>query len=301
VKKNVSRRLLIVGCGDVVRRALPELTRRWRVFALVRTRDPALAAAGVTQVVGDLDRPQTLRRLSGLAQAVLHSAPPPGEGRGDPRTRRLLSALARRASLPRTFTYISTTGVYGNCAGDFVPETRPLKAKSPRAQRRVAAESLLRQAGQRGRMRVSLLRAPGIYAADRLPLERLRRGDPVLLPDEDSYTNHIHAEDLGRACVVALERGRANRAYNICDDSDIRMGDWFDALADAFGLPRPPRVTRAEAQTRLSPQLLSFLNESRRLVNARMKRELGLYLRYPTVAAALNEMAAAQEKTVCSG
>lgn len=284
-----------------MRRVLPDLTRRWRVFALVRARDPVLAAAGVTQLVGDLDRPQTLRRISGLAQAVLHSAPPLGEGRGDPRTRRLLAALARRASLPRTFAYISTTGVYGDCTGAFVPETRPRRAKSPRAQRRVAAEALLRQAGKRSRMRVSLLRAPGIYAADRLPLERLRRADPVLLPAEDSYTNHIHAEDLGRACVVALERGRANRAYNICDDSDIRMGDWFDKLADAFGLPRPPRVTRAEAQTRLSPQLLSFLNESRRLVNARMKRELGLRLRYPTVDAGIADALQPQERIACSG
>lgn len=295
------RSLLIVGCGDVVRRVLPDLTRRWRVFALVRARDPALAAAGVTQLVGDLDRPQTLRRISGLAQAVLHSAPPPGEGRGDPRTRRLLAALARRASLPRRLVYISTTGVYGDCAGGFVPETRPLRAKSPRAQRRVAAETLLRQAGQRSRMRVSLLRAPGIYAADRLPLDRLRRGDPVLLPDEDSVTNHIHAEDLGRACVVALERGRANRACNICDDSDIRMGDWFDKLADAFGLPHPPRVTRAEAQTRLSPQLLSFMNESRRLVNVRMKCELGLRLRYPTVDSGIADALQQQERISCSG
>ncbi len=291
------RRILIVGCGDVARRALPELTRRWRVFALVRARDPALAAAGVTQLVGDLDRPQTLRRISGLAQAVLHSAPPPGEGRGDPRTQRLLAALARRASLPRSLLYISTTGVYGDCAGAGVPETRPLKAKSPRAQRRVAAERALRHSGRRG-MRVSLLRAPGIYAADRLPLERVRRGDPVLIATEDSYTNHIHAEDLARACIVALERGRPCRAYNICDDSDIKMGDWFDKLADAFALPRPPRVTRAAAQTLLPPQLLSFLNESRRLDNTRMKRELGLRLRYPTVDRGI---AAALENRKCSG
>ena len=287
-----------MGCGDVVRRVLPELTRHWQVFALVRTHDPALAAAGVTQLLGDLDRPRTLRRVSGLAQAVLHSAPPPGEGAGDPRTRHLLAALARRASLPRSLVYISTTGVYGDCRGALVPETRPLRARSPRAQRRVAAEQALRAAGRRWRMRVSLLRAPGIYAADRLPLERLRRGDPVLLPEEDSYTNHIHAEDLGRACLAALMRGRSNRTYNISDHSDIKMGDWFDALADAFGLPRPPRVTRAEAQTRLSPQLLSFLNESRRLVNSRMQHELTLKLRYPTVAAGIT---AAQEKNRCSG
>jgi len=266
-----------------VRRALPVLTRRWRVFALVRSRDPALAAAGVTQLLGDLDQPASLRRLHGLAHAVLHSAPPPGEGDDDPRTRRLLAALGRSRSLTRSLIYISTTGVYGDCGGALVPETRPLAAKSARARRRVAAETTVREAGRRRGMRVGILRAPGIYAADRLPLERIRRGDPVLRAEEDSYTNHIHAEDLAQACVVALERGRPNRAYNIGDDSDLKMADWFDKLADAFALPRPPRVSRAEAQTLLSPILLSFMNESRRLVNLRMKRELKLALHYPTV------------------
>lgn len=280
-----------------MRRALPLLTRRWRVFALVRARDPALAAAKVTQLIGDLDRPRTLRRLSGLAQAVLHSAPPPVEGQDDPRTRHLVAALSHRASLPRVIAYISTSGVYGDCAGALVPETRPVKAQTPRARRRIAAERQLRRLGRRG-VRVVILRAPGIYAANRLPLERLRRGDPALIAAEDSYTNHIHADDLARACVVALERARPNRTYNISDDSDIRMGDWFDKLADAFHLPRPPRVTRAEAQTLLSPQLLSFLNESRRLVNTRMKRELGLRLDYPTVD---HGLAAALESRKCFG
>lgn len=285
-RRTKKRRLLIVGCGDVVRRALPVLARRWQIIALMRTFDPALRPAGVTQIRGDLDRPASLRRLGGLAHAVLHSAPPPADGADDPRTRRLLAALARRRSLPRRLVYIGTSGVYGDCGGAFVPETRPLAAKSARARRRLAAERALRRAGRRG-LRVSLLRAPGIYAADRLPLERLRRGDPVLHADEDSYTNHIHADDLARACVAALERGRPNRTYNINDDSDLKMADWFDMLADTFSLPRPPRVSRAEAQTRLPPQLLSFMNESRRLVNHRMKRELKLRLRYPTVDAAL--------------
>ncbi len=287
-----------MGCGDVVRRALPVLTRRWRVFALVRSADPALSAAGVTQIVGDLDQSATLPRLRGLAQAVLHSAPPPSEGEGDPRTKRLLATLGRSRSLPRSLTYISTSGVYGDCAGASVPETRPLAAKSARARRRVAAETLLRHTACRWGMRVSILRAPGIYAAERMSLERIRRGDPVLLANEDSYTNHIHADDLARACVTALERGRANRSYNIGDDSDIRMGDWFDKLADAFGLPRPPRATRAEVKTMLSPLLLSFMGESRRLVNTRMKRELKLQLRYPTVD---DGIAAVLRNPTCSG
>ena len=281
-----------------MRRALPALTRRWQVTALVRTIDPALRIQGVRQIRGDLDVPASLRRLAGIADAVLHSAPPPNEGEGDPRTRRLLATLARARSLPRRLVYISTSGVYGHCAGAVVPESRPCRASTARARRRVAAESLLRAAGQRGQ-RVSILRAPGIYASDRLPLERVRRGDPVLLADEDSYTNHIHAEDLAAACVIALERGGANRCYNINDDSAERMGDWFDKLADAFGLPRPPRVTRAEAQSRLSPMLLSFMNESRRLDNTRMKRELKLRLRYPTVDAGI-AAALQQGKSPCS-
>lgn len=265
-----------------MRRALPVLTRRWRVTALVRTPDPALRAQGVRQIRGDLDQPASLRRLAGLAQAVLHSAPPPHEGAGDPRTKHLLATLARARSLPRHLVYISTSGVYGPCGGAVVPESRPCAAGTARARRRVAAEALLRAAGKRG-LRVSILRAPGIYATDRLPLERVRRGDPVLHAAEDVFTNHIHAEDLATACVVALERGSANRCYNINDDSAERMGDWFDKLADAFGLPRPPRVTRAEAKARLSPLLLSFMSESRQLDNTRMKRELKLNLRYPTV------------------
>jgi len=285
---------LIVGCGDVVRRALPALTRRWQVVALVRSVDPALREQGVRQIRGDLDQPASLRRLAGIADAVLHSAPPPGEGAGDPRTKHLLTTLARARSLPRRLVYISTSGVYGPCAGAVVRESRPCAASTARARRRVAAESLLRRSG----MRVSILRAPGIYAADRLPLERVRRGDPVLNADEDVFTNHIHAADLAAACVVALERGGVKRAYNICDDSAERMGDWFDKLADAFALPRPPRMTRAEIQTRLSPMLLSFMSESRRLDNTRMKRELKLKLRYPTVAAGIAD---ALRNLSCSG
>jgi len=283
----------------VLRRILPDLVRHWRVYALVRQRDAALAELGVTQIVGDLDRPADLRRLTGLADAVLHSAPPPDHGNRDPRTRRLLAAL-RRGSLPRRLVYISTSGVYGNCDGERVGETRRLNAQTARAQRRVDAEGILRRFGRESECRVSILRAPGIYAADRLPLERLRKGLPVWRPEEDSWTNHIHAEDLGRACIAALARGRANRAYNASDDSGLPMGEWFDKLADAFGLPRPPRiakVSRGDTPPALSPVQLSFMNESRRLDNRRLKRELGFRFRYPTVDAGI----AAAKGSPCSG
>lgn len=280
------KRILIVGSGDVARRALPWLTRRFRVFALVRQPEAAveLRALGAVPLVGDLDDRHSLRRLAGIADAVLHFAPPPQTGDGDPRMARLLAALASRSTLPQGVVYISTTGVYGDCAGARVDETRPSRAQTARGRRRVDAERRLRAFGRRNEVRVALLRAPGIYAADRLPLERLRRGDPVLAADEDVHTNHIHAEDLARIACLALFRGGPGRAYNASDDSGLCMGEYFDAVAERFGLARPPRMARAEIVRHLSPLTLSFMSESRRLDNGRLKRELRLYLRYPTVS-----------------
>lgn len=281
---------------------LPALGRRWRVFALVRQREPALRECGVVQLQGDLDRPASLARLAGISDAVLYSAPPPESGVGDPRMQRLLAVIGRKKSLPRRLVYISTTGVYGDCMGARIDETRKVAPASGRAGRRVDAERRLRAFGRRRGCRVSILRAPGIYAADRLPLERIRRGTPAFLPAEDSYTNHIHAGDLGAACVAALARGAPNRVYNACDDSDLPMGAWFDKLADAYGLPRPPRIARAEAQSRLSPMLLSFMNESRRLGNRRLKAELRLRLRFPTVDAGIADaVATTGREPPCSG
>ena len=273
-----------------MRRTLPLLVRRWRVMALVRHRDPALAALGVTQIEGDLDQPQTLARLSGIADAVIHSAPPPTEGKGDPRTARLLALLQRGKSLPRRIIYISTSGVYGDCAGARVSETHPATAKSARAARRVEAEASLRHFGRRlgGRCRISILRAPGIYAGDRLPLARLERGLPLLQEAEDIYTNHIHADDLAAIARRALAHGRPGRIYNAADESVLKMGEYFDLIADRLGLPRAPRLPRAEIVQRLTPAMLSFMGESRRLTNARIKRELGVRLEYPDVATALD-------------
>lgn len=283
------RRLLIVGCGDVALRAIPLLTKGYRVYALVR--DPAkcagLRALGVTPLLGDLDDHASLARISGLADAVLHLAPPPNAGTGDSRTRNLLSALSkgqrRKNNLPKRLIYISTSGVYGDCGGAWVSETHPLNSTSPRSRRRVDAEMQIRDWARRNRVNASILRVPGIYAADRLPLGRIQQGTPGIVASEDSYTNHIHAGDLARISVAALQRGKACRVYHASDDSQLKMGEYFDLVADAFKLPRVPRVGRAEAQRVLSPMMLSFMNESRRLTNQRMKRELKVRLRYPTV------------------
>lgn len=280
------QRLLIIGCGDIGLRVARGLRSRLQVLALTQSpeRVPALRAAGITPLVGDLDAAASLARLAGLATRVLHLAPPPALGEIDARSLALARALRRRA-LPLALVYVSTSGVYGDCAGDWVAESRPVAPATPRALRRVNAERSLRHLGRAG-LRLSILRVPGIYAPDRAggtPEARLRRGTPVLAAPDDVYTNHIHADDLARACVAALWRGQAQRAYNVADDSQLKMGDYFDLAADLYGLPRPPRVPRSQAQEQLPLSLLSFMSESRRLVTTRMARELRLRLRYPTV------------------
>jgi nucleoside-diphosphate-sugar epimerase len=283
--------LLIVGCGDIGLRVLALLRGRYRVLALSSSpqRLEALRAAGAVPLPGNLDEAATLTRLGALADAVLHLAPPPAEGADDPRTRHLVHALARKAGSAgrlKTLVYGSTTGVYGDCGGELFDETRAVNPGTARARRRVDAETTLRRFGRQSGVRVTLLRIPGIYAGDRAgghPRERLARGTAVLAAADDVHTNHIHADDLARACVAALVRGLPQRVVHACDDTDLLMGDYFDLAADLAGLPRPPRIARAEAAQKLSPMLLSFMSESRRLTNRRLKQELKLRLRYPTV------------------
>ncbi len=236
-------------------------------------------------LLGNLDRPRTLSRLAGLATRVVYLAPPPSQGWGDPRVLALLRALRKR-DVPAQFVYGSTSGVYGDCCGAWVDETRTVQAGTPRAMRRVDAEGQVRFFGRSASVSAQILRIPGIYAPNReggTPRERLHRGTPVLRAEDDVYTNHIHSDDLARACIAALWKGKPQRVYNVSDDSEFKMGDYFDLAADLYQLPRPPRVARDSAQEQLPVMLLSFMSESRRLVNARMKLELGLRLRYPTV------------------
>ena len=283
--------LLIVGCGDIGLRVAALLRGRWRLIALTSSaaRVEALRAAGVQPLVGNLDDPATLAHLAGLADAVLHLAPPPTQGASDPRTMHLLQALARKGRV-RRIVYGSTSGVYGDCGGAFIDETRAVNPATDRAQRRVDAERRLRWYGRAFGARVTLLRIPGIYASDRAgghPRDRLARGAPVLAPEVDVFTNHIHADDLARACVAALHRGAPQRVLHVNDDTALKMGDYFDLAADLCAMPRPRRIGLEQARIELSPMQLSFMGESRRMDNRRLTRELRLRLRYPTASQGL--------------
>jgi nucleoside-diphosphate-sugar epimerase len=292
------KRILIAGCGDIAMRVVPLLREHYRLFGLARRagRFAELRVAGITPLPGDLDDRASLARIAGLADTVLHFAPPPStthlknDGRKglciDTRTRNLLAALSRGAP-PKRLIYIGTSGVYGNCGGAHVSETHPLNPQTVRARLRADAEQQIRGWAKRIHVKASILRVPGIYAADRLPLERVRAGTTAIAHEEDSYTNHIHADDLARIVLAALHHGKPNRVYHASDDNPMKMGDYFDAVADAHGLPRSARLPRAEVERSVPPALWSFMNESRRLSNERMKKELKTKLRYPTVDGAL--------------
>lgn len=284
-------RVLIVGCGDVGLRVAGQLRNRVRLLALTSDslRVGELRSKGITPLLGNLDQRTSLTRLAGIASRVVHLAPPPSEGWVDSRTEALMCALRLRQK-PACVVYGSTSGVYGNCDGDWVNETRVVNAHTPRAHRRVDAESRIRFWGRSTATRVSILRIPGIYAQDReggTPRARLVKATPVLQQQDDVFTNHIQADDLARACCLALWRGAPQRVYNVNDDSSMKMGDYFDLAADLYGLPRPPRIARAGATEQLPLMLLSFMSESRRMDNTRMKQELRLRLRFPTVLSGL--------------
>jgi nucleoside-diphosphate-sugar epimerase len=310
---------MLIGAGDVAKRlATSSVASRARWYGLARSVDSAnaLRACKILPVAGDLDSRASLARVGALARnahATIFLAPPPNIGDDDPRVKRWLAAVSKPARSVRTRNkqtsklrkrarrlrnaYISTTGVYGDRAGDWVSETSLVRAGSARAKRRIAAE---RRARKSRRFRASLLRAPGIYAESRLPIERLRERVPALTANEDVFTNHIHADDLAHSIWLALFRSKPQRAYNIVDDASLKMGEYFDQVADSLALPRSPRMPRGELAQHLTPMMLSFMSESRRIRNERMKRELKLRLRYATPNDMLKSMkpAAALQRTL---
>ncbi|WP_240480873.1 SDR family oxidoreductase [Polynucleobacter yangtzensis] len=276
--------ILIIGCGDIGLRVAKQLSRSHRVFALTsqQSRFQELREVGATPILGNLDQPESLWRLAGLAQTVIHLAPPQNSGNRDCRTRNLIRILAQGSNAVRRLIYISTTGVYGDHRGAKVSEITPVNPQSERAKRRVDAERVLRLWGPANGVAVTILRVPGIYATDRLPIERLESKTPALVAEEDAYSNHIQSDDLARLVCAAVYHGKPQRIINACDGGETKMGDYFDEVADAFGLQRPARLPGNELQKIVSPMLWSFMRESRRVTNARL-HELKTPLRYPSV------------------
>lgn len=277
--------ILVIGCGDIgTRVARLALNQGAKVSALVRSteRAAALKKLGIRTILGDLDLSIPIEGLPTRDAAVIYTVPPPGGGQTDPRMR-VFCASVFPGEEPAKVIYLSTSGVYGDCGGAVVTEETPPRPQTARAKRRLDAETLLREWGAARGVAVVILRVTGIYGPGRLPLDRIREGHPVLRQEEAPFTNRIHADDLARVCQAAAERGEAGEVFNVSDGHPSTMTEYFNAVADACGLPRPPQVSMAEARKVMTPLMISYISESRRLDNARMLKKLGVRLLYPTL------------------
>jgi nucleoside-diphosphate-sugar epimerase len=280
--------MLIIGCGDVGERlAQNALARGASVTGIVRRPERAteLNTRGIQAHALDLDRPLDAPGIDWTDAEIYYLAPPPASGTTDPRINHLLAALPNSAG--RRIVYISTTGVYGNCEGAWVDETRPANPQVDRARRRHDAEQALLQWREESGAEVVILRVAGIYGPGKLPIERLRRQVPMISAADAPWTNRIHVDDLVAVCEAAMTRGQDGEAYNVSDGRPGNMRDYFDRVADLLGLPRAPLISLEEARRTLSPGMLSYLGESRRLDNGKMLRELGITLRHPNLASGL--------------
>lgn len=281
--------IFIVGCGDIGSLLAGNWRERGaRVTALVRSAasEQRLQGLGLETVFGDLDEEGGLDGLPLVDTVLYYLAPPPPRGEGDTRMQRFLAALSA-GERPRRIVYISTSGVYGDTGGTWVSEETPPHPQTGRARRRLDAETALRAFGRRHGVDVIILRVGGIYGPGRLPVERLRKGLPVLHEAECGYTNRIHAEDLAAILLAAADKGQGDNIYNVSDGHPGNMTQYFYAVADALGLPRPPSLPMAEAREQLSEAMLSYLTESRRMDNRKLLRDFNLTLRYPDLAAGL--------------
>ena len=279
----------IAGCGDIGRR----LARRYAadgipVSGFVRSdaSRQACRCDGVNAIISDFSAGTLDFDPRLLADArVYYFAPPPPGGVGDTA---LAAFLDHVGDHPARILLISATGVYGDCQGQWIDESWPVNPVADRARRRLDAERRLAAWAARWKKSHVILRVSGIYAPpDRLPLARLRQGAPVLRVSESPYTNRIHADDLAMVCRAAMERAGDGEIFNACDGHPSTMTEYFDRVADYAGLPRPPRVSLAEARKVMSRGMLSYLAESRRIRNDRLLRRLGVALRYPTLESAL--------------
>lgn len=284
---------LLIGNGDIARRTAYLLSERGGSVVLVGRHIDQVENASPMQsaLSADLDRPDSLAILPLNAVRVLYLAPPPQSGQLDDRMRNFCDELSRRLpERPLGLVYVSTSGVYGDCRGELVKETRPVNPQTDRARRRVDAETILRNWGEVNQVPIVILRVAGIYGPGRLPLQRLQAGLPVLQPEQSPSSNRIHADDLARICLAALDRVEMEGVFNVCDGEQSSMSAYFIAVAEMFDLPEPTRISMQAAQEQFSAEMLSYLKESRRLDNSRLLKELNVTLLYPTLATGLQSI-----------
>ena len=285
------KNIWIIGCGDIGRRVFKRLETLYqnhehRTTALVRSQESQQLCQrlGMNTLVYDLDQPTVLDKIQFKDSEIYYFAPPPKAGDTDTRLSHFLKTVG---DTPAKIVLISTTGVYGDCQGDWIDESRPVNPQTGRAIRRVSAETSLNKWASLNKKPFIILRVPGIYSLDRLPLARLKKKLPVVQASEAAFTNRIHADDLANICIKAMESSFTEEIFNTTDGNPGTMVEYFNQIADFAGLERPQQISLKEAQQSLSAGMLSYAGESRRIGNAKLLNVLNINLQYPTFASTL--------------
>ncbi len=281
--------VVIIGCGDIGKRVAGIFRERGAlVSALIRSEAKVslLEPLGISPLLGDLDDPLSLATLRLKDALVYYLAPPPGGGNQDTRMASFCAAI-EKGKEPRRIIYMSTSGVYGDCGDVVVTEDTVPNPQTARAKRRLDAETVLTRWGSERKVDVIILRVTGIYGPGRLPVSQLAGGQPLLEERLSPPTNRIHAVDLARVCVAAADKGENGDIFNVSDGQMGTMTQYFNAVADLLGYPRPRQVSLEEAHQVMSPLMLSYISETRRMDNGRMLEKLGVKLLYPTLEGGL--------------
>jgi nucleoside-diphosphate-sugar epimerase len=295
---NILKDVLIVGCGDIgVRVARQVQQAGGNVIGLARSEASAgrLLALGIDPVIANLDDAASLNALPTAGKLIFYFAPPPGGGPFDSRMRNFCQAVDS-GQVPAKIVYISTSGVYGDCRGEWVTEQTPINPQTSRAQRRADAEATLSEWARRHALPVVILRVTGIYGPGRLPLARVQQGHPILREEESPPTNRIHADDLADVCIRAAEKAVDGDIFNVSDGQPGTMTQYFNTVCDLLGLPRLPQIDMQEARQVMNPMMLSYLTETRRMDNRKMMEQLDVTLMYPDLSSGLKNVIALMEQ-----
>ena len=283
------QKVFIAGCGYIGER----IARLYQesgaeVTCMVRSPDHGsrLESAGFTTVVSALDDLAVLPPLDLADRILFYLIPPPGGGIADSRARNFIAHISQTEK-PAKIVYMSATSVYGGTGGDVVTEESPTVPDSAMGKRRLDAEAAFLEYGAASNVPVVILRVSGIYGPGRLPLMQISQGQPLLNEDESGPSNRIHADDLAAVSIAAAENGGPGDIFNISDGHPSSMTSYFNACADALGLPRQPQVTMDEARRVMSPLMFSYVSQSRIVDNHRMLDRLNVKLRYETLSEGL--------------
>ena len=280
---NSKAKIVIAGCGYIGKLLAQQLLKSgYTVTGLVRSKvsQDECTQLGISSQQMDFDDLAMMqeKKLSLTGKRIIYLAPPPKSGQQDSRIKNFLQSIADQH--PEKFVLISTTGVYGNCHGDWVDEATPVNPVADRALRRLDAERQCQAWCKDHNVPLVILRVPGIYGPGKLPLERIKKAVPVVRQEDSPFTNRIHAFDLVNICETALFNEQIKGIYNCSDGQPGTMYDYFMQVAAANDLPAPPAISLEEAKRQLSQGMLSYMAESRRINNDKLLQDFHIELQY---------------------